>query len=233
MAAAHDRRLSRVQLKEAYALAEGLGLDTGAFRVAEVQGSEGCLVHEFKHSETRSFFRFDWAVRYRTGFYFEWWPSHDGKNPAESADSWPEAKAIFARWLVVVNEEIATPDVWMIAGHQRQWLTSTESAFSGNTPFTKLERETIAHHLHTIEEFAIKTYELQAAEAAHVRERLGYLTEAASRVGRFDWKNLAASTFMEVVLTLGLDVDKAHKLLDLATQLLGPLVVGVARLLSP
>jgi hypothetical protein len=65
-----------------------------------------------------------------------------------------------------------------------------------------------------------------------VRQQLAYLTEAATRVGRFDWKNLAASTFIEIVLTLGLDPEKARRLLALATQLLGPLVVGVARLLS-
>ena len=62
--------------------------------------------------------------------------------------------------------------------------------------------------------------------------QLGYLTDAAARVGRFDWKNLATSTFIEIVLTLGLDVEKTQKLLALVTHLLGPLVMGVAGFLG-
>ena len=185
--AALDRRLSKVQLKETYDVAAEMGLDASAFQVSEALCEHIYLVTEFQHSETRAFLRFGWTGgQYRNGFILEWWPSHDGKNPTAVVDTWREALEHFARWLVLVKNEIATPDVWTIAREQRKWLTSTEAAFTGNTPFTSLEMETIAHHLRTIEEFTVKTYQLHASQAADVHQQLGYLTEAAHRVGRFD-----------------------------------------------
>ena len=129
----------------------------------------------------------------------------------------------FSKWLHAVKAEIETPDVWAIARAERDWLTSTEAAFSGNTPFNAIEKEQIAHHLRAIEKYAIKTYKLQAEEAEFVRGRLRYLTEAVDRVGRFDWKGLAASTFMTIVITLGLDKHSGEALLTMATELLGSL----------
>lgn len=228
----YDRRLSKVQLRKAYELAEQAKLDAAGFQVHEVKGDEKCLVTEFRHAEARAFFRFDWDVSYRTGFSLTWWPTLDGNNPSLNAESWDEALRYFQVWLALVKAETETPDVWTIARQQREWLTSSEGAFKANTPFTKPEQEQIAHHLRTIEEYTIKTYRLQEAEATHVREQLAYLADAATRVGRFDWKNLASSTFIQIVLTLGLDPDKTQKLLGLATQLLGPLVLGAMRLLG-
>jgi hypothetical protein len=123
----------------------------------------------------------------------------------------------------VVKTESDPPDLWALAREERAWLTFDEGAFRDNTPFNASEQELIARHLGTLAEYAVKTYNLQAGEAAHVRAQLNDLVEAARRVGRFDWKNLAASTFLSVVVTLGLDFEKTRKLMALATELFGPL----------
>lgn len=135
------------------------------------------------------------------------------------------------RWLEAVKLEDDAPDLWQLARDERAWLSSSVGDFAANTPFTETERQQITAHLKTIEQYTIKTHQLNESAAANVRERLAYLSEAAGRVGRFDWKNLAASTFIQIVLTLGLDPGKAHQLLGLATQLLGSLVVGVTKML--
>lgn len=228
----YDRRLSKVQMKEAFELASAIGLDAAAFRLIEKTGHDDCLVHEFQHPDTRSFFRFDWSIRYRTGFSLTWWPSADGVDPSEDADSLAEAMQLFKFWLQSVKAETETPDVWALAREQRAWLTSTEKSFAGNTPFSNVEKEMIARHLRTIEEHTIRTFNLQGEEAAYVRERLNYLSEAAGRVGRFDWKGLALSTFFGIVTSLAMEPEKARTFLGFVSKLLGPLVSGAIQLLS-
>ena len=137
---------------------------------------------------------------------------------------WDDLGPHILKWLRVVKEESDAPDLWALAQQERAWLTSTD--VGANTPFTVEERRQITQHLSTIEKYAIKTYKLTGAHQAHVREQLRYLNDAAGRVGRFDWKNLAASTFLNIVLTLGLNPEKVQTLLALATQLLGPLVAA-------
>lgn len=228
-----DRRLSLTQLRDAYDAAQKLGLDAAAFTLLEQPGERGCLIHRFEHAETRSFFEFDWVSgQYRFGFVLRWWPNPDGREPTEAADTWPEALRIWDRWLRYVRNEIATPDVWAIARAQRAWLTSSSDSFERNDQFTPSEREQIVRHLKTIEDYAIKTYQLHDAQADYVRTQIAYLSTAVERVGRFDWKHLAASTFISIVLTLGLDPGKAQQLIGTAVQLLGHLIVGTAKLIS-
>jgi hypothetical protein len=136
------------------------------------------------------------------------------------------------QWLKLVKVEQDTPDLWELARQQRAWLISDEKSFGANTPFSPPERDQIRLHLRTIAEHAVKTYQLTEAAQVEVRERLNYLEAAADRVGRLDWKNLAASTFIGIVLNLSLSVEQGGKLLTFANQLLGPLVAGAARLLQ-
>jgi hypothetical protein len=204
----------------------------GEFDLQEIVGDEGCLVHQFRHPETGAFFRFDWYVRYRTGLVCEWWPLVAGREHQASPESWDEAKEIANVWLRLVAAEAEAQDLWAIAAQQRAWLTSTPEAFESNSPFSDSEQTAIAHHLKTIEEYTIRTYHLQEQQATFVRTQLLYLTEAAVRVGRFDWKNLAASTLLNIVMTLGLDVEKGRQLLAFAAPLLGPLLTGVRSLIG-
>ena len=172
MAERTDRRLSRVQLKEAFELATRMQIDTSGFEVLDADGDDRCVVTEFRHPHTRAFFRFDWYLTYGSGFSLKWWPSADGTSPSQSVDrgGWPEALVVFGRWLKSVKAEVDTPDVWRLAREQRMWLASGENAIAQNTAFNSQEQELIARHLRTIEEFTIKTYQLQADQAAHVRE---------------------------------------------------------------
>jgi hypothetical protein len=48
---------------------------------------------------------------------------------------------------------------------------------------------------------------------AEVKAQLDYLTEATVRLGRFDWRGLAASTFIGITLQLGLTPDRAARTL--------------------
>ncbi len=232
-----DYRLSKTQRNEVYETAVRLGLDPASFRweTEENLGGWGNVGHRVVHPGTGAFLRIihaDASGFDEAHFSFDYWPKTTDLEDVRE-DDWRGLRATITVWMEAVKAEVDAPDLWQVAQEERAWLAGTQADFGGNAPFTNAEREQIAIHLRTIEEYTIKTYHLEAAHQAHVREQLHYLTEAANRVGRFDWKNLAASTFINIVLTLGLDIEKAQGLLALATKLLGPLVVGVTRLLSP
>jgi hypothetical protein len=221
-------RLAQTQRNQVYGWAEKLGLDVSVFRWLDEDGAEGSEIHRLVHPPTGAFLRMDYVTAFKAGYSLDYWPR---TVDLEFSEDWGDLAAQIRAWLQAVKAENDAPDLWAIAQGERAWLTSTEDD-KANTPFTPAEREQIGHHLRTIEEYAIRTYQLEEAQHAHVRKQLEYLTEAAERVGRFDWKNLAASTFVDIVLTLGLDMEKTQKLLALATQLLGPLVIGAVRWLS-
>ena len=86
--------------------------------------------------------------------------------------------------------------------------------------------------MRTLGDYVQRTYELTATQYEKVAQRLTYLEEASHHHGRLDWKNLAASTLISIVLMLGLTPDRAAGLLNLAGQLFGPLLGGIAGLIG-
>lgn len=223
---------TKPQRNEIYTKAVELGLDPNPFHWSSYNDSWGSVLPRLDHQPTKSFVRFEYHPAYEGArISIDSWPQIARGEFAQFED-WKTITIWLARWLKAVKLEVETPDLWKAANDQRAWLTSDPGEARNATPFTNQEREIIARHLKTIEDYAVKTYELNEAHQAHVHEQLKYLTDATARVNRFDWKNLAASTFIDIVVTLSLDPDKTEKLLILATQLLGPLVLGATKLLE-
>jgi hypothetical protein len=98
-------------------------------------------------------------------------------------ESWIDIRANLRARLIVVKAESDSPDLWEIA----------------RTNARGLNRATL--HL---SEPSRNTRSIAGIASQYVRAKMAYLTEAAGRVGRFDWKNLAASTFTQIVLELAL-----------------------------
>jgi hypothetical protein len=224
--------LTTPQRNEIFEVAVALGLDPTEFKWSQVADAHDNVVPRIAHPGTGAYFNLGWIPSRSGGsVLIDAWPQVGGRE-AFSFRNWELLSTHLRAWLAAVKQERETPDFWKTAREQRAWLTSTPADFHKNTLFTPIEREQLALHLKTIADYTIKTYELNAAHQANVEERLKYLSDATARVGRFDWKNLATSTFIEIVVTLGLDPDKTQKLLGLATQLLGPFVIGAAKLLG-
>lgn len=141
-------------------------------------------MHRIEHQATGAYIEID----YSQGYFFRYWPKPIAG--VANAQSWPGVRASLEK------AESDAPDLWEVAKQERAWLTADGAALD-NQPLTANQLEQIALHLRTIEEFAIKTFELQERESAFVRTQLRYLAEAAGRVGRIDFKNLTVSTFIK------------------------------------
>jgi hypothetical protein len=222
-----DYRFSRTQQNDIVKYCRHIGLDPATLDMEDAQEGKVAF-HKLSHRGTGAYL----LVRYFPilGHCFVSWPQLE--NLPRPSSNWTTTLPAVLKWLDTVKAESDAPDLWALAHQGRALLASTSEEMQSNTPFTETERELIGLHLKTIEEYTIRTYALQAEQAEHVRSNLKYLVEAADRVGRFDWKNLAAATVVNIVVTLGLDIEKTQQLVAFVTELLGPIVLGVSRFLQ-
>lgn len=227
-----DHRLSKIQKNQVAELARGKGLALADFRWVDAIDSDQTSFSSLHHTPTAARVQFgSGGGMTENAFWLNWWPNFTGKRTYDWFQSWPDVLRFTDAWLAAVAQEVEAVDLWEVAREERAWLTESPSG-SSNTQFTNVERELIAQHLKTIESYVAKNSQLISEQHIEVKEQLEYLAEATNRLGRFDWRGLAAATFIGIVLQLGLTPEHARELMQLATQLLGPLLAGTARLLG-
>ena len=227
-----DRRLTKVQRNKVFQLVERAKFEPAAFRWAGVDSANerDRLVSLLTYQPTGHYFRFDFSLgEWVNGFSLAWRPVHDGSAGREFTENWRATELKVISWLHALREEVDQPDLWATANAERLFFLDDPA---NNDPFTAPERDLIAQHLRTLGDYVQRTYELTATQYEKVAQRLTYLEEASQHHGRLDWKNLAASTLISIVLMLGLTPDRAAGLLNLAGQLFGPLLGGIAGLIG-
>jgi hypothetical protein len=125
------------------------------------------------------------------------------------------------RWLAEIEREFGIPDLW--SDFMRETRMSALLKGQENTRFAPQEQREIAQALLAIKIQAADFYELSAGQLAALEAKCDYLSEAAGRVGRVDWLNIAvgamAGRFADVLLA----PDVVHKVLDSLGIALGPL----------
>ena len=227
-----DRRLTKVQRNHVFQLVERAKFEPAAFRWADVESAHARnrLVSLLTYPPTGHYFRFDFSSgEWGSGFSVEWRPVHDGSTGRNFPKNWRATELNLTSWLRALREEVDQPDLWATANAERLFFLDDPA---NNDPFTAPERGLIAQHLRTLGDYVQRTYELTATQYEGVAQRLTYLEEASQHHGRLDWKNLAASTLISIVLMLGLTPDRAAGLLNLAGQLFGPLLRGITGLIG-
>jgi hypothetical protein len=229
----NDRRLTKLQRNEVFKVVEHLKFEPVSFKWESVKTLENWLdnvVSRRLYQPTGHFFLFDYSEgQHGQALSLQWWPDHEGGRAKQRVPSWLEARGVVNKWLKALRSEVDAPDLWATAEAERVLLLTNPD---DNSQFSPSERELVTQHLRTIEQYVVKTHELTETQHAEVRSRLAYLDAATERLGRFDWKGLAASTFISIVLQLGLTPDKAAGLMNLAGQLLGPLLSSAMKLLG-
>ena len=227
-----DRRLTKVQRNQVFQLVESAKFEPAAFRWADVDSAKEYdqLVSLLTYQPTGHYFWFDcFSGSHANGFIVEWRPVHDGSTGSKFTKNWRATELSLISWLRALREEVDQPDLWATANAERLFFLDDPA---NNDSFTAPERDLIAQHLRTLGDYVQRTYELTATQYEKVAQRLTYLEDASQRHGRLDWKNLAASTLISIVLMLGLTPDRAAGLLNLAGQLFGPLLGEIAGLIG-
>jgi hypothetical protein len=186
-----------------------------AFHIGELDD-----FHTFKHRE--SIFKLNFPLSH--------WIGSGTDSVAYSYDTLAKN---FRGWLERVVSpylrERDEPDLWALHSADTT-LLQADSVTEDNTPFNAVELHRISTSLGEVKAFLIQTHQSSADERRFIEERLKYLEEAAHRLGRKDWINIAAGVTSNIVVGLTLAPDAAREFFHFVGQALSWLL-DVVRLL--
>lgn len=117
--------------------------------------------------------------------------------------------------------EYTAPDLWGELERQRELVVGEHEV--ENTRFTTAEQEQIAGQLREIKSYVRRTYQLTESQYSAIDDRLDYLEEAASRIGRIDWRNAFVGAFLGAVVQAVLPPEPVRDVLNLTLRGLGGL----------
>jgi hypothetical protein len=221
--------LSRVQKNQIAELAGHKSLDAADFEWS-ASLVEGNHFERVVHRPTGGWFR---VLKSHGGTWTTWWPDYETVEGGKHCSVWPEALACAERWIHTVGEDHEAPDLWALARRRRDLLAPDTDPRTlaaegvGDAPFTAEERIQLRDAIAEIGRFVVQTNQLQGETRRLLEARLGYLTDAVDRLGRFDFKNVFASVLMEVVILAGMQSPAANALYAFVSTLLASKLAGL------
>lgn len=127
-------------------------------------------------------------------------------------------------WLAAVRLDINTPDLWAELQGKRELLGGVSDEAIENTPLTSAEQKEIAGQLRELKGHVSRTYSLSGLQTRLLDEKLDYLADAASRVGRKDWRLMAAGLILSYALEATLPPEAARGILETLLTSIGHLL---------
>jgi hypothetical protein len=164
-----------------------------------------------------------------------WGGKHDRKGAVMSSGfvGLEDLLGAFSAWIQDTVQpyldELEEPDLWS-AYSADSVLMEAGSTTDDNTPFDVAEQGKVAVSLGEVRAFLEETHKPSDEERRFIDERLKYLEDAATRLGRKDWINIAAGVISNIAVGLALSPDTARGLFHIAGQALSWLL-DVVRLL--
>jgi hypothetical protein len=145
--------------------------------------------------------------------------------------SWPAHLTVFREWTQRLKREIEEPDLWAsIESRQAEGLKAFLPSGDDQDRFSDTELKEIRKAIGEIQDFLVTAHQLNSEDKGLVELRLRCLSDAASRLGRTDWKNIALSTLISIVLYLSLPPDAAGELFRFASVALRHILAGTTLL---
>lgn len=184
--------LDRKQRNEMYEAIAAQGADPGDFDFTQ-DATSATISH--LSSNARLYLVRDSADRV---WVIEWNAGQPGEAVGEQSLEWSFSAVIDAigQWLRAIAEDERVPDLWAELERQQRAFSSEALGSIENTPFTVAEQREIAAKLDELKLYANRTYELSGEQMRDLEARLDYVADAATRVGRLDWRNLMAGTLL-------------------------------------
>lgn len=201
----HD--LTNVQRNAVLEALRRTGLDPHEFAWQEVHtdsqqiglGHEPFNVPVLMHTPTGFAFVFDIDSRGRHWAIYR--PGPEGPTHRFRTQLWGNQLGHVEMWLEDVRANYLAPDLWGSLGAERNLVASlSQDDADDNSPFTAPERELIAQQLHELKEQIAQRFQLQGGQLAQLEERIEYLIDATSRLGRFDWKQALLSQLLSLIV---------------------------------
>jgi hypothetical protein len=176
------------------------------------------------HRPTGGYFVFDWEPERMQGHYAVFCPGIYGYEDRHFPGEWGQQMEYVRAWLNNVRREHTTADLWTEVERERELLGADRiPAPAENTPFTPDEQKRIAAHLHELGQYVRQNYALAPEQYDALESRLDYLTAAAARTGRLDWRTMFVGTMFSLGVEAILPPDVIRQGLVFALRGLGAL----------
>jgi hypothetical protein len=228
-----DHDLMTSQRNEVFAAIQQAGLDPATFKWARVRSAilADLRVPRLVHVPSSSAYQFD----LKNGKHWcRFSPGRETLTQSEYPGDWRQQIACVIQWLGYLKRETESPDLWaMISGEAALVLGAGAPGGADNAPFLPSESQRISASLGAIRDYLVATQHVSGARLAFAEERLRYLEEASTRIGRKDWINLAYGALINIVVGAALSPDAAKDLLRLAGSALAWVLGGTPILPTP
>jgi hypothetical protein len=181
---------------------QAVGLDPNEFDLEDF--ADGVRI---KHKRSESYFI---VGRDESGYYVGKSLVGDGLVWPTSPASWQTLMPRISWWLEEVKQDLDTPDLWAELKREAQLLGADSSVVTENTAFTVDEQREIARRLKELGKYVSDTYSLSQAQIQVLGEKLDYLVDASTRIGRKDWLNAFIGVILSFVLTAAFAPESAR-----------------------
>jgi hypothetical protein len=134
----------------------------------------------------------------------------DGPDTRYELYSWNSLISRISLWLQLVKSDLDTPDLWAELQRGAELLGAGLSVVTENTPFTADQQREIAERLKNLREYVSVTHSLSKAQIQTLDEKVDYLIDASTRLGRKDWLMAFIGAILGFVLGNPLLAESAH-----------------------
>lgn len=133
----------------------------------------------------------EWSCRYSPGL------ERDAAE-FERLEGWPAIVDHFKTWLGALRRETSEVDLWGELENERE-LSGGETTVA-NTRFSPSEQAEIARQLEELKAYMREAHDLSNAQLTELESRLDYIKDAATRMGRLDWRNTMTGVLLGAVV---------------------------------
>ncbi len=199
--------LLKSQANELLGALKDAGWNADQFRWEETESNNysGKDAPRIVHLGSGYYFTFD---NVEETFFSEWSPALETTMGKTQSGSWTNQLQHFNQWLSFLRREVESPDLWEAISNETE-IIDAASSDETNVPFTAEEKTYILSGLTEIRQYLLTAHKL---DPELIEARLGYLAEAAERVGRKDWINLLLSVIVNIVIQAALPPDSTREL---------------------
>lgn len=201
-----------------------LGLDPTQFSTQDLT-EEGETIFEIKLRESSLIFQ---AKHTKTNFHhFQhrrsvFRPTYPVTQWSATSIDFPKIIEAFTIWVKKdvqqFLEESLLPDLWTTIQYNQGLLTDSVLDEHSQSTFSGEEIQQIHIAIQKFHVLVNETFQASQEETRLVKDRLDYLSHAADRLNRFDWKGIALSTLISISITLSLDTNQGKVLYQLFQQ---------------
>lgn len=198
---------------------------------ANSNNQQRLIVPRLVHVPSDGFFQFDLLSG------VEWCMYSPGENRVVDQcypGSWDGQVTQFNYWLHYLRQEYECTDMWSaISGASALVLDMKTGVNEDNSMLSQPERKRLSQSLNEIHAYLVSTNSVSVASNKIIEERLNYLEQAAERVGRKDWMNLAYGTLINIVVGAALPPNAAKDFFRLAGSALAWIIGDMPHILLP